>query len=138
MLARVQQQGLEAIGKADKTLDPAFDALELKFKTLCDGMGKLESALKLQQSSVLSNVAALGQVKFEVDRTFAFLPVENGDGLRIFGDACTAYDQEVRPKFDEVYEARVFGPLGGHKQKVAAVVARIKERNRAQLDYDAT
>jgi hypothetical protein len=82
MLARAQQVGLNAIGKGDQTVDPAFDELLAKFKELSAGTDALEKACRFHHSTVMSNLAALGSLKLEFDRTFAFSPVDTKVGKR--------------------------------------------------------
>jgi hypothetical protein len=54
----------------------------------------------------------------------------------MFDGTVKACNQEVKPKFDGVFEARVIGPLKKQRDKLTEVNNGIKLRNKACLDYD--
>ena len=125
MLARMQQQGMQMVGKADQTVDPTYDALHRQYQKLLDDSAKLEKAVRFHQSAVFANISCLGQIRMEFERN---LPVEHRQSTELFDQTATAYADQVKPKFEEVYEARVFGPLEQYKQELGATTARCKER----------
>ena len=135
MLARVQQQGLQMVGKADQTLDPVFNELNRDYGRYRAALDKTEKAVRFHQSAVLANMSCLGQIRIEVERNFP--AVEGGRmGPELFNQAAVAYTEQVKPKFEQTYEARVLGPLAQHKQELQDCDAGIRRRNQAQLDYD--
>jgi hypothetical protein len=135
MLARVQQQGLQMVGKADQTMDPVFDELNREFAKFRAALDKTEKAVRFHQGAVFANMSCLSQVRIEVERNFP--AVEGGrTGTELFDQAAAAYVEQVKPKFEEVYEARVFGPLTQYKVELGECDAGIKRRAEAQLNYD--
>lgn len=57
-------------------------------------------------------------------------------GPELFDQVAVAYGEQVKPKFEQTYEARVFGPLAQYKQELQECDAGIKRRAEAQLNYD--
>ena len=57
MLARVQQQGLAMVGKADQTMDPEFDELNREYGRFRAALDKTEKAVRFHQSSVFANIS---------------------------------------------------------------------------------
>ena len=135
MLARVQQQGLQMVGKADQTMDPVFDELNRDYSRFRAALDKTERAVRFHQSAVFANISCLSQIRIEVERNFP--AVEGGRaGPELFDQAAVAYAEQVKPKFEQTYEARVFAPLAQYKQELQECDAGIKRRAQAQLDYD--
>jgi hypothetical protein len=135
MLARVQQQGLQMVGKADQTMDPVFDELNREYNRYRAALDKTEKAVRFHQSAVLANISCLSQIRIEVERNFP--AVEGGRaGPELFDQAAVAYAEQVRPKFEQTYEARCLGPLAQYKQELQECDTGIKRRAQAQLDYD--
>lgn len=138
MLARVQQQGMQMIGKADQTMDPIFDQLagpRGDYTRFLVAVDKTEKAVRFHQSAVIANISCLSQIRIEVERNF---PAEEGQrtGTEIFEQTAAAYKEQVQPKFEETYEARCFGPLTAYKAELDECNLIIKKRGAAQLDYD--
>ena len=135
MLARVQQQGMQMLGKADQTMDPVFDELNRDYSRFLAAVDKTEKAVRFHQSAVIANISCLSQIRIEVERNF---PAEEGQrtGTEIFEQTAAAYKEQVQPKFEETYEARCFGPLAAYKAELDECNLIIKKRAAAQLDYD--
>ena len=133
MLGRIKQQGLQTVGLADQTTDPVLDDLALKFKNCCAATDKLEAAAKLYEGSVMGTVSALSQAKLEVERTFG---AEDKAAVQLYDQALQAIAGGAKVKFGEVYTHRAWGPLEEYKTVLDAIATRLKQRNKAQLDYD--
>ena len=55
MLARVQQQGLQMVGKADQTMDPVFDELNREFAKFRAALDKTEKAVRFHQGAATAH-----------------------------------------------------------------------------------
>jgi hypothetical protein len=134
---RMQQAGLQAMGKADQTLDMDFNGLDAELKRVSGAVAALDKAVRMQQGRIFANTEALSQIGFEVERAFTIQEVDNKEGLQIFRETVKQYNELVRPKLTEVFDERVFAPLNEFKGRIEAAAANVRARNAAQLDYDA-